>query len=172
MALVSRRLIGTIDGNLARVRFPPLGDAFFVAFASARKALAAAGEAQDALDNGPLRVGMGLHTGEAQASDEGYVGLDVHRAARIAAAGYGGQVLVSASTSTLVEVELRDLGAYRLKDLSAPERLYQLGDRTFPPLKTLSHTNLPIPATPFLGRESELEEVTGLLRRDDVRVLR
>ena len=147
------------------------GDAFFVAFASARKALAAAGEAQDALEAGPLRVRMGLHTGEAQLSQGEYVGLDVHRAARIAAAGHGGQTLLSASTAALVEAEFRDLGEHRLKDLSAPERLYQLGDRRFPPLKTLSNTNLPIPATPFLGREGELHEVSELLRRDDVRLL-
>jgi predicted ATPase/class 3 adenylate cyclase len=166
-----RRVLREVFARHEGVEVDTEGDAFFVAFASARKALAAAREAQDALDNGPLRVRMGLHTGEAQASDEGYVGLDVHRAARIAAAGHGGQVLVSASTSTLVDVELRDLGAHRLKDLSAPERLYQLGDLSFPPLKTLSNTNLPIPATSFLGRESELHEVTELLRRDDVRVL-
>src|SRR6266542_1314544 len=87
------------------------GDAFFVAFPSARNALAAARAAQQAFEPGPLRVRMGLHTGEAQVSDEGYVGLDVHRAARIASAGHGGQVLLSASTAALVEVELRDLGA-------------------------------------------------------------
>jgi len=166
-----RRVLRGVFARYEGVEVDTEGDAFFVAFASARKALAAAREAQQLLDDGPLRVRMGLHTGEAQRSDEGYVGLDVHRAARIAAVGHGGQVLVSAATSALVEVELSDLGAHRLKDLSAPERLYQLGDRTFPPLRTLSHTNLPIPATAFLGRESELEEVTGLLRRDDVRVL-
>ena len=96
--------------------------------------------------------------------DEGYVGVDVHRAARIAAAGHGGQVLVSASTASLVGTAgLRDLGEHRLKDLSAPERVYQLGDEDFPRLKSLYRTNLPIPATPFVGREHELAEVFGLL---------
>ena len=88
---------------------------------------------------------------------------DVHRAARIAASGHGGQILVSASTAALVGGDLRDLGPHRLKDLSAPERIYQLGADDFPPLKSLHQTNLPIPATPFLGREKELPEVLQLL---------
>jgi predicted ATPase len=115
---------------------------------------------------------MGLHTGEPVVTDEGYVGIDVHRAARIAAAGHGGQVVLSQATRDLVAGEaVRDLGEHRLKDLSAPERLFQLGDTEFPRLKTLYQTNLPVPATPFLGREYELDEVVGLLRRDDVRLL-
>ena len=96
---------------------------------------------------------VGLHTGTPLLTEEGYVGGDVHRAARIAAAGHGGQVLVSSSTAQLVELELADLGEHRLKDLSAPERIYQLGDGDFPALKSLYRTNLPVPATPFLGRE-------------------
>ena len=100
---------------------------------------------------------IGIHTGTPHVTDEGYVGVDVHRAARIAAAGHGGQVLVSASTAALVGTDgLRDLGEHRLKDLSAPERIYQLGDDDFPALKRLYRTNLPVPATPFLGREREL----------------
>ena len=115
---------------------------------------------------------MGLHTGEPVVTEEGYVGIDVHRAARIAAAGHGGQVLLSQATCDLVADEaVRDLGEHRLKDLSAPERLFQLGDAEFPRLKTLYQTNLPVPATPFLGRERELDEVVGLLRREDVRLL-
>src|SRR5438874_10511704 len=103
---------------------------------------------------------MAFYTGTADVGVEGYVGVDVHRAARIAAAGHGGQVLISASTATLLGTEgLRDLGEHRLKDLSAPERIYQLGNEDFPPLKSLYRTNLPIPATPFLGREHELAEV-------------
>ena len=75
---------------------------------------------------------MGLHTGTPLVTDEGYVGDDVHRAARIAACGHGGQVLVSASTAALVQADgLRDLGEHRLEDLSAPERIYQLGEREF-----------------------------------------
>ena len=113
----------------------------------------------EALASGPIQVRVGVHTGTPLLTDEGYVGGDVHRAARIAAAGHGGQVLVSASATTLVELELTDLGEHRLKDLSAPERIYQLGRRQFPALKSLYRTNLPVPATPFLGRESELAEV-------------
>ena len=114
--------------------------------------------------------GSGIHTGTPHVTDEGYVGVDVHRAARIAACGHGGQVLVSASTAALVGTDrLRDLGEHRLKDLSAPERIYQLGDDDFPALKSLYRTNLPVPATPFLGRENELAEVLDLL--EDARLL-
>src|SRR6266508_2890118 len=90
----------------------------------------------------------------------------------LAAAGEGGQILLSQTTRDLAgDDRLRDLGEHRLKDLGAPERLYQLGDPDFPPLKTLYQTNLPIPATPFLGRERELEEVQALISRPDVRLL-
>jgi predicted ATPase len=113
-----------------------------------------------------------LHTGTPHLGDEGYVGVDVHRAARIAAAGHGGQVLVSASTAALIGDEgLHDLGEHRLKDLSAPERVYQVGSGAFPPLKSLYRTNLPIPATPFLGRERELADVLALLSQADARLL-
>ena len=147
------------------------GDAFFVAFARATDAVAAAAEAQLALAGGPVRVRMGLHTGEPLRADEGYVGFDVHRAARIAAAGHGGQVLLSQATADLAGVDVRDLGLHRLKDLSAPERLFQLGTEDFPPLKTLHETNLPVPATPFLGREREVDQIAALLRRPDVRLV-
>src|SRR5881397_4426032 len=140
------------------------GDAFFVAFPTGPGALGAVAEALEELAAGPVRVRMGIHTGTPHLSEEGYVGVDVHRAARVAACGHGGQVLVSASTAALVGTDgLRDLGEHRLKDLSAPERIYQLGDGDFPALKTLYRTNLPVPATPFLGREGELTEVVGLL---------
>jgi predicted ATPase len=140
------------------------GDAFFVAFAKSTDALAAAAEGRDALAASPIRVRMGLHTGEPLLADEGYVGIDVHRAARIAAAGHGGQILVSQSTRELVGVDgLRDLGAHRLKDLTASERIYQLGDREFPPLKSLNQTNLPVQPTPLIGREDELREIHELL---------
>jgi predicted ATPase/class 3 adenylate cyclase len=148
------------------------GDAFFVAFPTGPGALGAAAEWIDGLAAGPIRVRIGIHTGTPHVTDEGYVGVDVHRAARIAAAGHGGQVLVSASTAALVGAdELRDLGEHRLKDLSAPERIYQIGDDDFPALKSLYRTNLPIPATPFLGRERELTKVVGLLSGEDVRLL-
>ncbi len=147
------------------------GDAFFVAFSRATDAVGAAVDAQHALAAGPVRVRMGLHTGEPARSEEGYVGFDVHRAARIAAAGHGGQVLLSQATADLAGADVRDLGLHRLKDLSAPERLFQLGTEDFPPLKTLHETNLPVPATPFLGREREIEEIAALLGRRDVRLV-
>jgi predicted ATPase/class 3 adenylate cyclase len=147
------------------------GDAFFVAFASAKEAIAAAAEAQHALAALRFRVRMGLHTGEAWPTAEGYAGLDVNRAARICAAGHGGQVLLSQTTRELVEVETRDLGLHRLKDLESPQRIFQLGDEEFPPLKTLTQTNLPLPPTRFLGRARELGEVLALLSRGDVRQL-
>src|SRR5712692_11322533 len=141
------------------------GDAFFVAFPTAPGALGAAAEAIAGLAPGPIRVHMAIHTGTPHLSEDHYVGMDVHRAARIAACGHGGQVLVSASTAALLGTDgLRDLGEHRLKDLSAPGRMYQLSDEDFPPLKSLYRTNLPIPATPFLGRLHELAEVSGLLK--------
>jgi predicted ATPase/class 3 adenylate cyclase len=139
------------------------GDAFFFAFPTTPGALAAAGEMTEELASGPIQVRVGLHTGTPLLTEEGYVGGDVHRAARIAASGHGGQVLVSSSSAQLSELELKDLGAHRYKDLSAAERVYQLGDGEFPPLKSLYRTNLPVPSTPFLGRERELAEVVGLL---------
>jgi len=148
------------------------GDAFFVAFPTAPGALEAAAEAMEGLAEGPIRVRIGIHTGTPHVAEEGYVGLDVHRAARIAACGHGGQVLISAATASLVGTEdLRDLGVHRLKDLSAPERIYQLGREEFAPLKSLYRTNLPMPLTPFLGRKHELAEVLALLEQDDVRLL-
>jgi predicted ATPase/class 3 adenylate cyclase len=147
------------------------GDAFFVAFARASDALAAAGEAQAALERTRIRVRIGIHTGEPVVTDEGYVGIDVHKGARIAAAGHGGQVLVSQQTALLAGGSgLRDLGEHRLKDLTAPERIYQLGAGEFPPLKSLNATNLPVAASPLIGREAELEELV-LLLRDGLRVV-
>src|SRR5881397_4426247 len=102
------------------------GDAFFVAFARASDAVAAASDGQRALADGPIRVRMGLHTGEPRLTEEGYVGLDVHRGARIAAVGHGGQVLVSQTTRELVPDHLRELGEHRLKDFSKPIALFQL----------------------------------------------
>ena len=166
-----RRLIREACAAEDGVEVDTQGDAFFFAFPTAPGALAAASAFTDALASGQVQVRVGLHTGTPLLTEEGYVGEDVHRAARIAAAGHGGQVLVSASAARLAELDLTDLGEHRLKDLSAPERLYQLGDGEFPPLKSLYRTNLPVPATPFLGRERELAEVSELLARDDVRLL-
>jgi YVTN family beta-propeller protein len=126
------------------------GDSFFFAFARANAALGAAVVAQQALaehtwpEGGQVRVRMGLHTGEPVVGEERYVGMGVHRAARIGAVGHGGQVLLSNATRELVEdevggVSLRELGSYRLKDIDRTERLFQLdieGLQTeFPPLK-------------------------------------
>jgi predicted ATPase/class 3 adenylate cyclase len=153
------------------------GDAFFVAFGRASDAVAAAEDAQRALAGGPIRVRMGLHTGEPRLSEEGYVGLDVHKGARIAAVGHGGQILLSQATRALVDTPVRDLGPHRLKDLSAPERIFQLeleglpGD--FPLLKTLEvgMKGLPSPGTSFVGRAMELEAIDGLLEDPECRLL-
>ena len=138
------------------------GDAFFFVFQSAGEGLAAAGEMQSALADGPLRVRMGVHSGEVLLAGGDYFGMAVHKAARISSAAHGGQVVVSAQTRALADVALRDLGEHRLKDLAAPERLFQLGDATFPPLRTLRHVHLPVQATPLLGREQELAELLEL----------
>jgi len=148
------------------------GDSFFVAYPTAVGALATARAVTEAFGDGRLRLRIGLHTGTPLVVDGDYVGIDVHRAARIAACGHGGQVLLSASTAALVGGDgLRDLGEHRLKDLSAPERIYQLGDGDFPPLKSLHQANLPVPQTPFLGRRRELAEVDEMLLRPGVRLL-
>jgi predicted ATPase len=141
------------------------GDAFFVAFGEARFAVTAAAQAQDALAPGPIRVRMGIHTGEPLLVGEGYVGIDVHQAARVMSAGHGGQVLVSDATYALIHGThgLTDLGLHRLKDLTEPQRLWQLGEGEFPPLKTLYQTNLPVQPTPLVGREAELGQVLELL---------
>jgi len=165
------------------------GDAFFVAFARATDAVAAAVECQRALaghawpEGVTVRVRMGLHTGEPIRATEGYVGLDVHHAARIMGAGHGGQVLLSQATRELVVqvlpegVTLLDLGEHRLKDLQRASHLFQLViaglPAGFPPLKTLdaSPNNLPIQPTPLIGREQEVAAVAALLRREDMRLL-
>ncbi len=126
-----RRLLREAFGAHGGVEVDTQGDAFFVAFPTAPGALAAAAEALAALAPGPIRVRMGIHTGTPLVADEGYVGVDVHRAARIAAAGHGGQVLVSASTAALTGADgLRDLGEHRLKDLSAPRAASTSSART------------------------------------------
>jgi predicted ATPase len=141
------------------------GDAFFVAFPTEDGALAAARAIRDALRPGPIHVRMGLHTGTPLLTDEGYVGADVHRAARIGAAGHGGQVLVSAATVALIGSDgLVELGEHRLKDFDAPTPIWQLGDERFPPLKTISNTNLPRPASSFVGREAEVGALAALLQ--------
>ena len=157
------------------------GDSFFVVFTSAPRAIAAAVAAQRGLAaeawpaGGEVRSRMGLHTGEGMLSGGSYVGLDVHRAARIAGAGHGGQVLLSSTTRSLVEdslpdgVTLREMGEHRLKDLSRPERIWDLAiegvPSDFPPLLTLNAipNNLPMQLTSFLGRQREIAEGRQLL---------
>jgi predicted ATPase/class 3 adenylate cyclase len=157
------------------------GDAFFAAFPTSSGALVAAVHAQRTLaaeawpEGLPVRVRMGLHTGAGVPGGDSYIGLDVHLAARIAAAGHGGQVLLSDATRRLVEralpdgVSLRDLGRHRLKDIERPEHLYDLlidGLATeFPAIKTLDArpTNLPPQRTSFVGREREVAEASALL---------
>jgi predicted ATPase len=165
-----RRVLRETFAGHGGVEVDTQGDAFFVAFGSARKAVAAALEAQ-AVVEGPVRIRIGIHTGEAQLTDDGYVGIDVHRAARIAAAAHGGQILLSQSTRDLVDADVRDLGRHRLKGLSEPPRLYQLGLEDFPPLATRANTNLPVPRSVFVGRDDELGEVSVLLSRPETRLV-
>ncbi len=165
------------------------GDAFFVAFPKATQAVAAAVAAQRAMaahpwpEGAPLRVRMGLHTGEPVVTAEGYVGLDVHRAARICSAAHGAQVLLSQAAFDLARhafpdgVAARALGAHRLKDLQQPERLYQLVvpglPADFPPLRTLTSrpNNLPAQPTSLVGREREVAALLDLLREETVRLV-
>ena len=184
-----RQLLRSTFGQWHGQEVDTQGDAFFVVFARASDAVGAAVDIQRALaahawpQDVFVRVRIGLHTGEPQRSPEGYVGLDVHHAARIMSAGHGGQILLSQATSALVEqslpdgVQMQDLGEHRLKDLRRPNRLFQLLvaglPSTFPPLKTLdSHpNNLPIEPTPFIGREREVAALTRLLARPEVRLV-
>jgi predicted ATPase/class 3 adenylate cyclase len=166
-----RRLIREACASEGGAEVDTQGDAFFFAFPTAPGALTAAGAFTEALASGPISVRVGLHTGTPLLTDEGYVGGDVHRAARIAAAGHGGQVLVSASTALLVDLELTDLGEHRFKDLVAPERVFQLGVASFPPLQSLFRTNLPVPASPLIGRKKELVDVLLLLHDPAVRTV-
>jgi predicted ATPase/class 3 adenylate cyclase len=166
------------------------GDGLFVVFEGARDALSATVESQRALTahtwplGAVVRVRMGLHTGEPVVSGTGYVGLDVHRAARISAAAHGGQIVLSEATRQLISddlpdgVSLIDLGEHELKDLTRSERLYQVQAEglltKFPPLRTAGRVlsdNLPARALRLIGREDELFAIRDLLRREDVRLL-
>ncbi len=150
------------------------GDAFFFAFARASDAVLAAEEAQRALaeEGWPGRVRMGLHTGEPLLGREGYVGLDVHLAARVCGAAHGGQILLTAATGDLAPgAALRDLGLHRLRDIEQPQRIFQLGPGEFPPPRTARATNLPSPANRLIGRERELALALESLRREDVRLV-
>jgi predicted ATPase/class 3 adenylate cyclase len=156
-----RRVVREACAEQGGVEVDTQGDAFFVAFPTAPGALEAARRINDGLCSGPIRLRMGLHTGTPLVTDEGYVGEDVHFAARVGASGHGGQVLLSQTTREILdsEVVLSDLGEHRLKDVEGAVPLVQLGSEAFPPLKTISNTNLPRPASSFVGREAELGEV-------------
>src|SRR5918996_650818 len=170
--------------------FKTVGDAFCAVFPTALGALESALAAQRGLfveawgeEIGALKARMALHTGTTHERDGDYFGPPVNRVARLLSAGHGGQVLLSSSTQELVrdhlppKTHLRDLGERRLKDLSRPERIFQLTapdlPSEFPPLKTLeTHTNnLPLQATPLIGREREVEAVCELLRSPETRLL-
>jgi predicted ATPase len=158
-----RRLLRAAFRSRGGVEVDTQGDAFLYAFPDAGEAVAAAANGQHSLEGGPVRVRMGLHTGEPLLTGEGYAGRELHRAARIAASGHGGQVVVSPATKALVAGELIELGEHRLKDFDEAIPLFQLGTESFPPLKTISNTNLPRPASSFIGRERERDELVALL---------
>jgi predicted ATPase/class 3 adenylate cyclase len=163
------------------------GDSFFVVFRSAGQAVACAVAAQRALagyewpGGYALRVRMGLHSGEPARHEDSYIGMDVHRAARIAAAAHGGQVVLSEATRLLAGplpdgVSVRDLGFHRLKDIAEPARIWQLAgpelEEQFPPLKSLgTQTGLPVPATPLVGREEDLARLREALAGPGVRLV-
>jgi hypothetical protein len=162
-----RRLLREAFAAGGGVEVDTQGDALFVSFPSAQEAVAAAAAAQAALSSGSIRVRMGLHTGTPHLAAEGYVGEDVHLGARIAASGHGGQVLLSAATRSRVAADTTDLGEHRLKDFTDPVPIFQLGSERFAPLKTISNTNLPRPASSFVGREREVAELAAILRGSD-----
>jgi predicted ATPase/class 3 adenylate cyclase len=168
--LEHRRILRDAVARHGGVEVDTQGDAFFVAFPTAPGAVQAAAETQEGLASGPVRVRMGLHTGTPHLTEEGYVGEVVHIGARIASAGHGGQVLLSKETRELAGIEVTDLGEHRLKDLERPMSIFQLGAERFPPLKTISNTNLPRPASSFVGRSKEVAEVVSLLQ-DGARLL-
>jgi predicted ATPase len=169
--------------------FKTVGDSVLAAFPKASDALTAALAAQRACAREhwalptPLRVRMGLHSGQADIRASDYFGPALNRAARLLAVGHGGQVLLSLATEQLVreqlppDAALRDLGTHRLKDLSLVERIFQLVapdlPATFPPLNSLDarRTNLPAQPTALIGREQEIAAIAALLRRTDVRLV-
>jgi predicted ATPase/class 3 adenylate cyclase len=177
------RIMRSAIGDAGGTEVGTEGDSFFAVFPSPRAAVVATVAAQRGLaaqhwpGDAEVRVRMGLHTGEATLGGENYIGLDVHRAARIAGAGHGGQVLLSDATRSLVEpglpsdVRLVDLGAHRLKDLANAEHLYQLEvaglANEFPALRSLDArpNNLPVQLTSFVGRGEDIAAVGDLLDR-------
>jgi predicted ATPase/class 3 adenylate cyclase len=164
------------------------GDSFFVAFPTAEGAVGAAVQAQRSLESHPwpegerIRVRIGIHTGTPEVHHDDYVGMDVHRAARIAASAHGGQVVLSSVTAELTRdrlpegVGLQSLGSHRLKDIPNPELLFQLTiagmPSQFPALKTLgASSSLPVPATRLVGRDDDVEAVCALIDSPEVRLV-
>ena len=162
------------------------GDSFFVVFTSAQEALSAAIEGQRRLGRHdwpgqvPIRVRMGLHTGEPQRHEDGYIGIDVHRAARIAGTAHGGQIVLSAATQELAgagaDYEMRDLGWHRLKDLAEPEHLFDVAaagvQEGHPPLRSLgTEASLPTYATELIGRGREVAQICDLVDGHGVRLV-
>jgi predicted ATPase/class 3 adenylate cyclase len=176
-----RAVLAEAFGRFGGVTQNAEGDATFVVFDTAPAAVRGSLAVQDAIaaepwpDDGIVRVRIGIHTGEAIRSDAGFVGLAVHHGARVGAAAHGGQVLLTQATCDAVGSDfpagcgLRDLGMYRLKDLAAPQRLYQLTHPRlrddFPAPRSLDFMphNLPVQITTFIGRDAEMQEVTQLL---------
>jgi len=147
------------------------GDGLFYAFGSASGAVSAVAAAMASLADGPVRSRVGVHTGEPLLDPPKYVGPDVHKAARIMSAAHGGQALLSRATRELVAEDVLDLGRHRLKDFSEQVSLYQLGSERFPPLRTISTTNLPRPLSSFVGREHEVRAVVSLVRDEAARLV-
>ncbi len=181
-------LAGAVAQNRGAV-FETVGDAVYAAFASPRDAVAAALLAQRELrgaswgETGPLRVRMGLHTGEVERQGDHYFGAALYRCARLSNAAHGGQVVLSSATAELVRealpagAGLRDLGEHWLKDLQRPEHVFQLVApglvADFPALRTVENVpnNLPVQLTPFIGREREVTAARGLLQHPETRLL-
>jgi predicted ATPase len=159
-----RRVVREACAAEGGVEVDTQGDAFFFAFPSAAGAAAAAQAMTEAFAPGRIHLRIGLHTGTPVVTDEGYVGDDVHLAARVAASGHGGQVVLSQATGALLDGHtLTDLGEHRLKGIEGAVGIIQLGARSFRPLKTVSNTNLPRPASTFVGRTAELADVLSLV---------
>jgi predicted ATPase/class 3 adenylate cyclase len=182
------RLFRVAIGHHGGVEVRTIGDAFFVAYGSAADAVATAVEVQGLMAKGDwpdgreVRVRIGIHTGIGTLFGSDYVGLDVHRASRIADAAHGGQVVMSEATALVAEetlpdgAHLRDLGKHRLKDLLEREALFELvlpGSREFPPLRTLEAipNNLPMQVTSFVGREDDVRTALDLLETSHILTL-
>lgn len=179
-----RRLLRDVFSRFDGREVDTQGDSFMVAFQGAHNAVNAAAEVQRQLaaklwpDRAEVRVRIGIHTGQPERGSEGYIGIDVVRAARISSVAHGGQVVVSEATREIVTetgTETIDLGIYTLKDFPAPAHLFQLVapglERDFPALRTPFATNLPAIPTPLVGRDRELATIGGLLTASDTRVV-